>query len=151
MSARTNRTIALRAFEAINEALASGDLSLIDDFITPDFIQHDSQSPTPATRDDLKRYVRELRAAFPDLRITIADIVAEGDRVAGRISARGTHLGEWAGMAPTGEPVSWTGLQMIRIAGGMVTEFWGQPLASDIEIPALGTSPPGPLSREERW
>ena len=135
MSARTNRTIALRAFEAINEALACGDLSLIDDFLTPDFIHHDPQSPIPSTRDDLKRHVRELRTAFPDLHVTMTDIVAEGDRVAGRINARGTHLGEWAGIAPTGESVSWTGLQMIRIAGGMVTEFWGQPLASDIEIP----------------
>lgn len=128
MSARTNRAIALRTFEAINEALSSGDLTLLDDFITSDFIHHDPLSATTATRDDLKRHLQRLRDAFPDFRITPTDVIAEGDRVVGRISASGTHLGEWSGIAPTGQSVFWSGLQMVRVAGGMVTEHWGQPV-----------------------
>jgi predicted ester cyclase len=138
MSARTNRAVALRTCQAVNEALASGDLDLLDDFIAFNFVHHDLRTAATASREELKLALRQLRDAFPDLRITASDLIAEGDRVASRIDATATHLGNWGDLPPTGQPVVWSGLQMIRVTGGMVVEHWGPDL-----IDAVAATPSG--------
>lgn len=65
-----------------------------------------------------------LLAAFPDFRIEIEDQIAEGDRVVTRVTFRGTHLGEYRGIAPTGRRVAYQGIAVDRIAGGRVVEGW---------------------------
>jgi predicted ester cyclase len=73
------------------------------------------------------RMMREnLVAAFPDFRITIEDQIAEGDKVVTRVTFRGTHLGEYRGIAPTGRQVAYAGIAVDRIAGGKVVEGWHQ-------------------------
>lgn len=67
---------------------------------------------------------RGLLAAFPDFRIVIEDQIAEGDRVVTRVTFRGTHLGEYRGIAPTGKPVAYQGIAFDRIARGRVVEGW---------------------------
>ena len=68
-----------------------------------------------------------FRAAFPDMRYTVEDMVAEGDKVVDRISWQATHLGEMMGIPPTGNTVRVTALHMSRIAEGKIVERWGQP------------------------
>jgi steroid delta-isomerase-like uncharacterized protein len=65
-----------------------------------------------------------LRTSFPDLTITIEDLIAEGDKVVTRLTARGTHQGTFRGIAPTGRVVSWTGIRIFRIAEGKIVEHW---------------------------
>jgi predicted ester cyclase len=69
---------------------------------------------------------RGMLGAFPDFRIVIEDQVAEGDRVVTRVTFRGTHLGEYRGITPTGKPVAYQGIALDRIAGGKVVEGWHQ-------------------------
>jgi hypothetical protein len=72
----------------------------------------------------LKQLIAAYRTAFPDLKINIDDIFAEGGRVAFRWSVSGTHLGEWLGVSPTGNHVTATGITLFRIAFGKVMESW---------------------------
>ena len=67
-----------------------------------------------------------LRAAFPDLRLPVEEMVAEGDRVSVRFTARGTHQGEFWGAPPTGSRVAWEVISIVRVAGGKIAECWSQ-------------------------
>jgi len=66
-----------------------------------------------------------IRSAFPDLHATMEDIIAEEDKVAIRYSVRGTHRGEFMGMAPTGKHFTISGIEILRFAGGKAVEHWG--------------------------
>ena len=66
-----------------------------------------------------------LRAGFPDLHVTVEDIIAEGDKVVGRTTIRGSHTGEFMGMAPTGKQFTIQAIDVMRFAGGKVVEHWG--------------------------
>jgi predicted ester cyclase len=65
-----------------------------------------------------------FRDAFPDLRFTAEDIIAEGDKVAARYTMRGTHQGEFMGVAPTGNRIEVTGIDIVRFEGGKMVEHW---------------------------
>jgi predicted ester cyclase len=64
------------------------------------------------------------RTAFPDMRLTIEDIVAEGETVMARWSCRGTHKGDLSGIAPTGKPFTISGVTIVRLANGKMVEGW---------------------------
>ena len=72
----------------------------------------------------VKRYAAMLRVAFPDLHQTIEEQIAEGDKVAYRWTARGTHQGELMGLAPTGNRVLFTGISIARLSEGKIEEIW---------------------------
>ncbi len=72
----------------------------------------------------LKVAFRRFHDAFPDLHITLDDVIAAGDRVAARWTATGTHRGELAGIAATGRSVRWSGIDFYRLDQGMVVEWW---------------------------
>jgi predicted ester cyclase len=75
--------------------------------------------------EDVKRFVVEFRSAFPDLRLIIEEQIAEGDKVVSRITIRGTHLGEFRGIAPTGEEMDIAGMAVFRFSSeGKVVESW---------------------------
>lgn len=65
-----------------------------------------------------------IRAAFPDLHVTVEDMVAEGDKVVARVTMSGTHKGEFMGIAPTGKQITVGIIEILRIAGGKVVEHW---------------------------
>ena len=71
-----------------------------------------------------KYAVQALQTAFPDLTMTVHDLIAEGDKVVARLTARGTHQGSFRGIAPTGRVVEWTGIRIFRIAEGKIAEHW---------------------------
>jgi steroid delta-isomerase-like uncharacterized protein len=68
--------------------------------------------------------VQLLHASFPDLRITVDDLIAEGDKVVARLTARGTHQGTFRAIPPTGQFVQWSGIRIFRIADGKIVEHW---------------------------
>lgn len=75
--------------------------------------------------NDFKAFAVSLRSAFPDWSATTDELVAEGARVAERWTGRGTHRGEFQGMAPTGRQVTVPGTVFYRLASGKITEFRG--------------------------
>jgi len=99
-----------------------GELDAIDEFLTPEFVRHGGKGDQ--TREDFKRILAGLHAGFPDLQSEIADVVAEGDRVAYRWVSTGTHLGVYLGAPPTGRKVVASGITISRFENGKVVEDW---------------------------
>jgi predicted ester cyclase len=84
-----------------------------------------------STRAEAEQLHAVLTGAFPDLRITVEDTVAGEDKVAARMTFRGTHQGPFRGIEPTGRPVEFSSIRIYRIADGKVTQTWA-------EVDALG-------------
>ncbi len=117
-----NKAIARRAFE---DHFNTGNFDLAEEIFAADYVNHDPSLPDFGTGPKVaNQAVRLYREAFPDARITVEDQVAEGDKVATRWSARGTHQGELLGVAPTGNQVEITGISISRIEDGKIAEDW---------------------------
>ncbi len=121
MSAEENKSLVHRFFA---EVFTRWDLAAVDELLAPDYVQHDPVRPTPLDRERLKQIYPLLRAAFPDLRFAVEDLVGEEDKVAARYTFRGTHRGAFRGVAPTGGPVVGTGIAVFRLADGRIAEVW---------------------------
>jgi steroid delta-isomerase-like uncharacterized protein len=106
------------------EAWNKGNVAAVDEFMAADYVDYPIPSGLPPGTEGLKQTITTYRTAFPDLKATVDDIFAEGDRVAYRWSTRGTHLGDWLGIPPTGNHMAATGISIFRIAGGKVVEGW---------------------------
>jgi steroid delta-isomerase-like uncharacterized protein len=104
----------------IQEVFNEGRLDALDALLSPSYVFHDA----PPGPQAIAEVVRMFRAAFPDLAITIDELVAEGDKVCARATTRGTHRGPIFGFPSTGKPVTMTGLTMVRIVDGRVVESW---------------------------
>jgi steroid delta-isomerase-like uncharacterized protein len=74
--------------------------------------------------DAVKDYIAAVRAAFPDIQFTVADLIAEGDRVAARWMFAGSQTGEFRGKAPTGQRVSVPGITVFHVVNGKIHEMW---------------------------
>jgi steroid delta-isomerase-like uncharacterized protein len=118
----TNKAISRRIVE---EIFNEGRLDAADEIVTSDFIGHDPASPEPIVGPEgLKRNADGYRTAFPDVRLTIDDQIAEGDRVVTRWTARGTHQAELFGIPATGKQSTVTGMTIDRIVEGRIVESW---------------------------
>jgi predicted ester cyclase len=113
------------AFRTVIEAAyGSGKLEALDDLFAPDFVEHQA-GITPPTLEGLKGSIAYLRNAFPDLKVTIEEMTVDGDRLWARLSGRGTHRGVFAGVPPTGRPITVTVMDEARFKGGRIVEHWG--------------------------
>ena len=112
-----------RVFE---EGWSQGRLEVFDELLAPDFTAHDPQDLFPERRGPIAgRATCEMyRAAFPDVRMNVEDVIEAGDRVVIRWRATGTHEGELMGLAPTGRSVEVTGIAIDRWAGDRIAETW---------------------------
>lgn len=121
MLAEQSKAIAQRYFE---EVLA-GDLAAADEIIAPDlaFYGPNYWGEVLQGREAFKQFVRYLRAAFPDLVFTVGEEVAEGERVTTSFTMRGTHRGEWMGLAPTGRSFVLPGADLFWIVEGQIAEI----------------------------
>ena len=119
-----NKAIVLRS-EA--ELWSKGNLTVADELYSPDFVCHFLVGPKWKGIEGIKAEVRKHRVSFPDWQERVDDIIAEGDRVVIRFTSTGTHLGEFAGIAPTGRKVSIQEMAIYRLAQGKIVEQWGQP------------------------
>lgn len=75
-----------------------------------------------AQPEGVERFVNQFLMSFPDLQHIIEEMIAEGDRVAVRFSAHGTHAGQWMDFAPTGKPIHYTGITLARIITGKIAK-----------------------------
>ena len=118
----TNASVAVRWFEAFANG---GDLAVADELVAADHVQHDVLVPAATDGPDGQRQMLlVLRTGFPDLRFAVEDVIADGNRVAVRWTARGTHHGEFSGLAASGSPVALPGTSIFRIEEGRIAETW---------------------------
>ena len=110
----------------LEEGFSQGHTEVVDEVLNPDFVCYDPNSESGEVRgaETIKGEIEYLRNAVPDLTYTIEDQIAEGDKVAYRWTARGTHEGELMGIAPTGNRVTFTGIAVARLAEGKIEEMW---------------------------
>ena len=96
---------------------------MTDELFTPNYANHDSSTPDLGRGPEREKKRATLyRTAFPDLRLTVEDIIAEGETVVARWSCRGTHKGDLNGIAPTGKHVNITGISIARFTNGKMSE-----------------------------
>ena len=115
-----NKAIVRRLFA---ELWNTGKLSVADEIFTPNYEHHDSSTPDFGHGPESEKKRATLyRTAFPDLRLTVEDIIAEGETVVARWSCRGTHKGDLNGIAPTGKRVNITGISIARFTNGKMSE-----------------------------
>jgi steroid delta-isomerase-like uncharacterized protein len=122
LSAEANKQLVQRLHA---ELLESRDVDVVDRFFADDFVSHNIPPGLPPGAEGVKRFFAMFRDAFPDVSVTVDELVAEGDRVAVATTLTGTHQGELMGFAPTGRPVSVTGIDVVRIADGRIAEHRG--------------------------
>lgn len=119
MSSDRNKTIVRRVFEEPWK----GNLDVVDELIARDYVGHDPANPEPLHGPEgVKEFISTYRSAYPDARITVEQQLAEGDMVATRWTARGTHEGDLLGIAPTGKRVTVAGLTFSRLEDGKIVE-----------------------------
>jgi steroid delta-isomerase-like uncharacterized protein len=110
-----------RVFDAVNR----GDEAALDDLLTEGVLDN---NPIPGQEPGVagfKQWMRYVRTAFPDVHVTVEDALSQGDRVAGRVTWRGTHEGPLAGVAASGKPVQFTAIHIVRFENGKAAEWWG--------------------------
>ena len=123
MSVEQNKALVRQMVE---EIFNRGNTSLAAEFLAPDFVEREELPPgIPSDREGVTQLTTMLRSAFPDFKATIDDIIAEGDKVVIHQTFSGTHQGEFMGIPPTGNRVSWGAFDIIRVAGGKCAEHWG--------------------------
>ena len=141
-----NKAIVRRLIE---EVWNKGNLSLVDELFAPNYEHHDASSPDFGRGPESEKKRATLyRTAFPDLRVTIEDIIAEGEIVMTRWSCRGTHKGDLSGIAPTGNPFTISGMTVDRThscAHPPLTVVRFVPSSDGVPAPTVGnhTSRPG--------
>ena len=124
----------------LEEVLTQGNLEWVGALFASNYVLHDPSFPKEVYGPEgVKRYVAAYRFAFPDARFVVEDQIAQGEKVATRWSARGTHQGEFLGIAPTGQEVTVTGIEFDHVVGGRIEEAWigYHPFAGPVPDPGL--------------
>lgn len=139
MSIEQNKVVARRFVEEV----FGGSAGAVDEIVAEDFVPH-SWGSMPPGREALKAAQARASAGLSDASMEIADMIAEGDRVAIRLTSRGTHTGMFMGLPATGKTYAVTEIHIVRIRGGQVVEHWREmnvmALMQQLGAGAAGTS-----------
>jgi steroid delta-isomerase-like uncharacterized protein len=138
MSTEENKELVRSTFAALETVLASH-----ENFYGPDWVGHFPGMP-PIDADGHRMYSEVMMTAFPDLDRTVEDMVAEGDKVVARWTARGTHTGDFQGIPPSGNFATSSGITIFRIADGRIVEEWSESDSLGLlqQVGAIPTGPP---------
>src|SRR4051794_6220775 len=120
-----NKSQSRRWFE---EVWNQGRAQVIDELLAPDCVAHglgEEGQPLHGP-EHFRRFYEQFRSAFPDVRVYVQDVMAEGDKTAVRFSTQATHTGHGLGVPPTGRPVTVTGMCIMRWADGRIAEAWNE-------------------------
>ncbi len=131
-----------RFYDLIN----AGDIDGFGALLAADFVEHEHTPGLEPTKEGVLAFFRMQRAAFPDMRMAVEDVIASGDKVVVRVRYTGTHKGAFMGMPATGKSVD---AQLIDIMGmgadGLCHEHWGV-MDQLTMMQQLGVVPDGPLA-----
>ena len=108
-----------------DEVVNQGKLDLIDELVADNFVDHEETPGIPADKAGLKTFMTAFRSAFPDLKFTVNDLAASGDKVWVYITITGTHKGTFMDIPATGKQISVNGFDIVRFADGKAVEHWG--------------------------
>ena len=122
MSTEENKAIVRRFFEL---GPSSGDMNAANALLDPNFALHTPLPSAPGIQG-INDVVTTCRAAFEHLNVTVEDMVAEGNKVTARFTARGIHKGQFMGLPPTGKSITMTGIEIFRIENCKIAELWGE-------------------------
>src|SRR5437588_6854138 len=126
MSLEQNKALVRRLFEEdLNEADPAARSRVADEIVAVDFVDHTNPPELQYGLESHKQIVNILRASFPDLYWECEEPIAEGDKVAMRVTMHGTHQGEFFGIPPTGKQITVSGIHIMRYANGKLVEHWG--------------------------
>jgi steroid delta-isomerase-like uncharacterized protein len=123
MSTEQNKEVARQLIETV---INRKNVNLVEQFLAADFIEHEELPPgLPTGREGTKILFTMLHSAFPDLKATINDLIAEGDKVVANMTWTGTQEGEFMGMPPSGNRMSIGVIDIYRVVGGQIKEHGG--------------------------
>ena len=122
MSTEENKAIVHRFYEELNK----GNVVALDELCTADFVWHAPGGLEQYGVEATKKILARIFTTFPDLHMTIEDMIAEGDKVVVRSTRTGTHRGEYRGIAATGKQVTWTWMSICRIERCKIVEEWNE-------------------------
>lgn len=135
-----NKALVRRFYE---EFVNKKDDKALEQLIAPNYIERTPNPGFPSGREGLKQQVAAFRKAFPDIKLTVEEMLAEGDTVMARVKASGTHTGSLMGEAPTRKKFTSAGIDCFHVKGGRVTEVWHHGDEAAV-MEQLGIRPPGP-------
>ena len=122
MSTEENKTVT-NAF--VEEVWNRKNVTAVDEFFAPDYAEHNLSNPDETgNRESTRQDIASFISAFPDCHVTYDDVFAEGDKVAIRLTCRGTHKGEFMNIAPTGKEITIMGIGIARFVEGKIAEMW---------------------------
>lgn len=134
-----NKTIVRRFYE---EVMGQGNVNLLDEIMAPDFADHgETLFGSPQGRDTLKQGITTSRTVLGDLHVQLHDVIADGEMVGVRGTMRCMQQGEFVGIAPSGNELTWNGLAVFRVVDGKITERWFNSDSLSI-VQQLGLVPP---------
>ena len=107
------------------EVVDGRDYSNLDSFVATDYVDHNAAEGGRGP-EVVRTHLEAIRMTLPDFTMQIEDIFAEGDYVITRVTGRGTHLGQWMGIEPTGREVRLKGINIDRVDRGRIAEHWGE-------------------------
>ncbi|TXE14724.1 ester cyclase [Algoriphagus aquimarinus] len=124
----------------IEEGFSKGDVTVLDTYSSPDFIEHQYGFHPPGAQG-VKNAINSLHNSFPDFSLTIEDIVVDGDKVWGRMTGRGTHKKQFGPLPPTGKKFEITVIDIMQFKDGKLIAHWGVPDRLAL-MEQLGMKPP---------
>jgi steroid delta-isomerase-like uncharacterized protein len=117
-----SKAVARRLVESIFNA---GDMQVFDELFADQYVNHNMPVPgIPGTKAGFKQVVEATRHAFPDVRVHIQDMVAEGNLVVFHDTAHATSAGDFLGVPPNGKALEWTEIHFLRVANSQIVEHW---------------------------
>ncbi len=123
MSKEDVKQLAYRFFEALN----AGDLETLGDVLSRDFVDHGAGGGESIGTEPFFEFLGMVTGTFPDINVTIEDVIAEANQVAVRVTVRGTHEGVFLeDIQPTGKLAEWTGIDIFEVRQGRIVERWSE-------------------------
>lgn len=146
MSLEENKDLVRRYFA---EIWNKGNLGAADEFFAPDYKRYTVAVGNPLNRENQVARIAAMRKSFPDIRVNVNDILAEGDEVSVRAVVEGTQWGDYMGIAPTGKHMVVSAFDIFKIQNGKIVEHWGGNDALDL-LRQLGATitPPKKVDRD---
>jgi predicted ester cyclase len=146
MSTEQNKAIFRRFLQELDH---HKQVDAVRELCAAGFVAYLPGSIDPVDREGFKGFIARFYTAFPDLRHTVEDQIAEGDMVVSRLTVQGTHLGDFLGIAPTGREITITDILIARMEKGKAVELWAQ-----FDMPGLlrqlGAFPPAMQDQDSK-
>ena len=122
MSFQNKKDLVRRFYE---EVVSTGNVERVAEFISDEYAENYEGTRYFLGVEGAKQHILGVRRTYPDLVLEVTQQIAEGELVVSQVTMRGTHKGEWLGIAPTGKAITVTAVNIDRVVGGRIVEHGG--------------------------